>query len=199
MSRPDELQTWLKSGKRSLDRVPVITDAYHYGTRWAKWWMAAQPQERDVQQWPPPRNAISDAGWHRFPAHGKDGLFIAVMALAWWAPAVQSLDEIAFFEQGVTDLHWVIQELTRVKKTRQLSPSSTLPPQDELVNVHQPAPAASRPKPTRTSNSVLRPPASSSTPRPSSSCPVSTSGVHTHSRTEGKRVVKPTWKAQAAG
>lgn len=160
--------------------------------------MAAQPQERDVRQWPSPRNTISDAGWHRFPANGKDGLFVAVMALTWWAPAVRSLDEIAFFEEGVTDLHWVIQELTRVKTTRQLSPSDTPPPQDELVNIHQPTPAPSQPKPTRTSNSVLRPQGPSSTPRALLSCPVSTSGVHTHPRTDGKRVVKPTWKAQAA-
>ena len=119
------------------------------------------------------------------------------MALSWWASAVRSPDGIAFFDEAVADLHWVIQELIRVKTA---PPSNTPPPQEELPGPRQPTPVPLRPKPTPRQpepSTTPRPPASSSRPHASSSRPVSTSGVHTHQRTEGKRVVIPTWKAKA--
>ncbi|KAF9778056.1 hypothetical protein BJ322DRAFT_1015108, partial [Thelephora terrestris] len=82
-SRPKELLTWLTTKKCSLNRVPVIKDAQAYGLQWVKWWAAVQPWERDVQQWPPSRNTVSKVNWDRFPANGKDRLFVAVMALSW--------------------------------------------------------------------------------------------------------------------
>ena len=153
-SRPQELQTWLKTGKRSLERIPVIVDANSYGTEWVKWWKAAQPKERDAEQWPFPRSVNGDAGWHRFPAIGKDGIFVAVMALSWWASAIKSPNEITFFEEAVTDLHWVIQELMRVKKTCEPLPS--LPPPPVEFDIRQPGSTLSQP------NSPSHPPASSS-------------------------------------
>lgn len=182
----------MKTRKRSLDRVPVVVDARTYGTEWVKWWMASQPKERDTQQWPLPRNPNGDVDWCRFPANGKDGLFIAVMALSWWAPAVQSPDDIAFFEAALTDLHWVVQELIRVKTTHQLLPSHTLPLQDE-PNPHQTRSSDNQPNPTP------RPPPSPSHPHgPPSHPPVSTPKSHTRQRAMGKRVVKLTLKAQTA-
>ncbi|KAF9781701.1 hypothetical protein BJ322DRAFT_982843, partial [Thelephora terrestris] len=83
-SRPQELRRWLTNGKCSLDRTPAVVDANTYGTEWVKWWTPAQPQEREVRKWPFPRSSNSDACWRKFPANGKDGLFTAVMALAWW-------------------------------------------------------------------------------------------------------------------
>ena len=91
--------------------MPIIASARTYGTEWVKWWTTAQPQERDTQQWPFSRDPLEDVCWHWFPANGKDGIFLAVMALSWWASTVRSSDEVGFFEEAVADLHWVIQEL----------------------------------------------------------------------------------------
>lgn len=171
----------MKAGKRSLERVPAITSASTYGTEWVEWWTAAQPRERDVQQWPFSRDADGDISWGKFPANGKDGIFLAVMALSWWAPAIRSSNEITTFEEAVTDLHWVIRELIQVKTASQIPPSPLAPSQDKanpskLPTLRQPSHAS-------------RPPLSSS------HLPVSTPKVHTHQRAEGKRAVRPSRKA----
>lgn len=173
----------MRAGKCSLDRVPVIADAHAYGSEWVRWWTAVQPKERDVQQWPFLRGTNGDVNWDRFPANGKDGIFLALISLSWWAPAVQSPDEIVFFEEAVTNIHWVIQYLIHFKTTLQLPPLRLTPSQDE-VNTSQAGSIHHQPNPTSCS------PASSSHP------PESTSGAYAHQRATGKRVVKPTWKAQ---
>ena len=213
----------MKSGKRALDKLPAVVNAYAYGSEWVKWWTAAQPQERDSQQWPFSRDSIGGADWRKFPANGKDGIFLAVMALSWWATAVRSINEIAFYEEAVTDLHWVIEELIRIKSASQPPP----PPSQGDLNSHQPEPTPRQPKPTthRPAPTPRRPaptpcqpdptprqpdptprqpdPTPSQTdpmpspPASSSRPPLSTSGGHTHQRAEGKRVVIPTWKVLA--
>jgi hypothetical protein len=163
--------------------VPTVISAHVYGTEWVKWWTAAQPRERKTQQWPLSMDSTSDISWSKFPANGKDGIFLAVMGLSWWAAAVRSLDEVVFFEQAVTDLHWVVQELVRTRTT-QISPPSLPPSQDESNPLqHDLTP--------RPSSSSSRPPASLPRPR------VSTLGVHIHPRGEGKRIIRPTRKALA--
>lgn len=208
-SRPQELRTWLTTGKRSLDRIPAVVDACTYGTEWVKWWTAAQPQERDTQQWPFPKNVNGDGGWHRFPANGKDGIFTAVMALSWWARAIKSPSEIPFFEEATTDLHWVIQELIRIKTSHQLPPSLPLPPpQSEdgslpsLPSQNEdgslPPPPSQSEDDSHLSHPMADPPASSSRSHaPSSHRRAPTSGAPIHQRAEGKRVVRPTWKLKA--
>ena len=181
-SRPKDLQTWLKSGRRSLKKVPIIVDAHIYGSEWVEWWTVAQPQEHETHQWPFPREPISDMGWNKFPANGKDGIFLAVMGLSWWAPAVRFSNEVAFFEEAVTDLHWVILELIR-SRASQTSPPHLPPSQDEHnPNQHDLVPRSSSPSCPHTSSSGLQ---------------VSSSGARGHSRGKGKRTVKPTWKVIA--
>jgi len=173
----------LKTGKRSLERVPTIACAHTYGAEWIKWWAAAQPPGRDTRQWPFSRDADNGIDWCKFPANGKDGIFLAIMALSWWAPAVRFSNEIAFFEEAATDLHWVIQELIRFKTASQIPPPPPPSPRDE---------PDARPQPTSCPpTSSSRPPTSSSRP------PVSSAGVHSHQRARGKRVVKPSWRVLA--
>ena len=106
-----ELQTWLKTRKRSLENVPTVVSARAYGDEWVKWWTAAQPQERETQQWPFSRDSISDIGWGKFPANGKDGIYLTIMGLSWWASVIWTSNEVAFFEKAVIDLRWVVREL----------------------------------------------------------------------------------------
>ena len=170
----------MKSGKRSLKKVPTIINACAYGTEWVKWWTATQPQECETKQWPFPRDSIDDVSWSKFPANGKDGIFLAIMGLSWWPFAIQSLSEVAFFEEAVTEIHWVVREIIRIRTHQTSSPP--LPPSQDQNHL------------------VLRPPVSSSRSRASSSRPpASTMGAHTHSCSEGKRAIKPTWKALASG
>jgi hypothetical protein len=153
-----------------------------YGTEWVKWWTAAQPREYDTQEWPFSRDTNSDVDWCKFPANGKDGVFLAVMALSWWAPAARSSDEIASFEEAVIDLHWVIRELIRVRTVGQLLPP---PPSQSKPKTRRPKPTIIRPNPiSNQSASTSLPPASSSRP------PISAS----YGRAAGKRVVKPSRK-----
>lgn len=178
-SRPKELQAWLKTGKRSLENVPTIADARTYGLEWVKWWMVAQPREHEKKQWPIPRDSISDVAWSKFPANRKDGIFLAIMGLSWWPPAIRSSNKVALFEEAVTDLRWVIQELIRIRTS--LTSSPALPPPRGEPNLHQhdPAPCSSSSSHPRTSPPISR---------------VSISGECGRSRGEGKWVVKPTWK-----
>ena len=162
--------------------MPTIASACAYGTEWVKWWTAAQPQECDVHEWPFSRDTNIDVDWCKFPANGKDGVFLAVMALSWWAPAARTSDEIEFFEEAVADLHWVISELIFARTAHRLSPPP--PPQDK-PNHRRPRPTLSQSGSTSTqSASTSLPTALSSRP------PVSAS----HERAAGKRIVKPSWK-----
>ena len=151
--------------------MPLVSDARAYGSEWVKWWTAAQPKERNVQEWPFIRNAETTIDWRRFPANGKDGMFIAIMALSWWALALRSSVEVELFEEAVTDVLWVVQELIRIKTVQQLSPSNPPLPQGEPNPPSLPQPSPSRP-------------------------PVSDSNVPIRQRGSGERVVKPTWKVK---
>ena len=46
------------------------------------------------------------------------------MATCWWARAVTSVEDFALFEEAVSDVHWVVQELVRIR-----SPPPTSEPQ----------------------------------------------------------------------
>ena len=99
----------------------MVLNASKYGSRWVKWWIEFQPQQRDVQVFPSTRD-VSDTDWCKFPAHGPDGLFLAIMAMSWWAHAVKLADNIPLFEETAGNLHWVIQELIRTRSNNDLPP-----------------------------------------------------------------------------
>jgi hypothetical protein len=201
-SRPEEVEIWMKTRKRSPDKVPVVLDASSYGSKWVQWWTESQPQARDVRAWPFPKEPIDDTSWWKFPAHGRNGLFLAVMAISWWAPAVKLASDIAYFEEAVDDLHWVIRELIRTRSSDD-PPAQCLSPLQPQHVCQDPSPSPQRvdlplsgPPPTSShppSSSLL----ASSFLTPSSSHPTPlASGPHTWQRAEGKRVVKPSRKAR---
>ena len=142
-----------------------------------------------MQQWPFLRDAVSDCCWHKFPANGKDSIFLMIMALSWWAPAVQLPDKIVFFEEAVTDLHWVIQELVRIRTINQTSLSPLPPAQDEPDSHQWPIPHRCGPN---TSSPASSPHSHVSSAHP----PVSTLRVPSQCG-EGKRIVKLSWKVLA--
>ena len=173
----------MKTRKRSPDRVPTIRDPNDYGSRWIGWWTEVQPLARDVQVWPFPKEFIDGIHWQKLPFRGQNGIFLTIMAISWWAYAVRLPGDVAYFEEAVGDLHWVIQELIRTKQSLQPQPAY----QDPLLSpqlVISPPPSLPPPSPSP-----------SHPPPPSHSAP-SSSGAHTWRRAEGKRVVKPSRKVR---
>lgn len=191
-ARPQEVGIWMKTQKRLPEKVPVVLDAKDYGSKWVQWWTKSQPQARDVRAWPLSKESISDASWWKFPAHGQNGLFLAVMAISWWAPAVKLAGDVAYFEEAVDDLHWVIQELIRTRSSDDPLPQSPLPLQLQPAP-HQPQDACqdSLPLPQSVVPSSSGPPPSTSRPPLSSPNSLLPSGAHTQQRGPGKRIVRP--------
>ena len=158
--------------------MPVVLNASDYGSRWVRWWTEAQPHPRDRQEWPLQRDVdVRDAQWRRFPAHGQNSLFLAVMATCWWAQAVKSAEDVTLFEDAVGDLNWIIQQLIRTRSGNESPPQPSLPLQSQPT--HQDPPPLSLP------------PLSSSRLPPSSSRSLLPPGVCALDRGEGKRVVRP--------
>ena len=167
----------------------MVSNPSDYGSRWIQWWKESQPRPRGVQAWPLPRDTISDACWHKFPAHGPSGLFLAIMAISWWAHAVKSAEDVTLFKEAAGDLNWVIQELIHMRSSN--DPTPRLP----STLQSQPVPCQSQPTHQDPPPSSLPPPPSSCPPRSSSRLSLP-SGVRTWERPEGKRVVKPSRKLQ---
>jgi len=176
----------MKAQKRLPGKGPVILDANGYGSKWIQWWTGSQPRARDVNAWPLAKEPIDDTSWQKFPAHGPNGIFLAIMAISWWAPAVKLASEAAYFEEAVDDLHWVIQQLIRTR-------SSDDPPLQPQPAPHRPQDVCqdSPPLPQSVTPSSSGPPPSASRPPLSSSDSLLPSGTHTWRRAVGKRVVKP--------
>ena len=100
----------------------MVLNASEYGSRWVKWWIEFQPQRRDAQALPSTRD-VSDTDWRKFPAHGPDGLFLAIMAMSWWAQAVKLANDVPLFEEAAGNLHQVIQGLIRTRSNNDPPPN----------------------------------------------------------------------------
>ena len=103
----------------------------------------------DRQEWPLQRDVdVRDAQWCRFPTHGQNGLFLAVMATCWWAQAVKSAKDVTLFKDAVGDLNWVIQQLIRTRSGDESPPnlrylsslSQWLVNLSQLIKIHHPRP-----------------------------------------------------------
>ena len=89
----------------------VVSDTTDYAKTWVRWWTTCQPAGRAMGPWPFSRDS-SEVEWGRLLKGGKHGIFLAVLLLSWWAA---SLDRNAIpreFTEAITDLNWVICELT---------------------------------------------------------------------------------------
>jgi len=117
----------MKTRKHFPVKVPVVLNAKDYGSKWVQWWAESQLQAWNVQVWPFVKEPIGDTSWLKFPTHGLNGLFLAVMAISWWAPAVKVACDVVYFEEAMDDLHWVIQELIRTRSSDDPLPESPLP------------------------------------------------------------------------
>ena len=145
----------------------MVNDIDRYRVEWIGWWTACQPKWRSTQSWPFPKGGGGDGSWEEFPARGKDGIFLAIMATCWWAQAVASAEDFLLFEEAIDDVHWVVQELIRISSLLSASDKPQLTPS-----------ASDNPQPAPSPSDKLQPAPSSSWTR-------------TFSRDDGKRAVRP--------
>jgi len=126
--RPSEVGNWLKGRKYSKKSMPVVGDVCRYQEDWVRWWTASQPKWRSTESWPFPKGNEGGGDWAGFPARGPNGVFLAIMAISWWAQAIVSAEDFVLFEEAVDDIHWVIQQLIHTHS----SPSVSEKPQPPM-------------------------------------------------------------------
>lgn len=109
--RPQEVGWWFRIGRRLYGRknIPVISSIDEFEARWIQWWSAAQPKGRDVGRWPFSQGEIT-GDWGKLLSGGKDGLFLIVMSLGWWAHAWDPMVN-SKLDAAISDVSWVTKEL----------------------------------------------------------------------------------------
>lgn len=84
---------------------------------WQSWWYELQPEWRRL-----PNGAVSkdvpDKGeqWDALCQGGKNGLFMAVLALGWWAAALGEVSDDDELCSALGDATWVMQHMARSLK-----------------------------------------------------------------------------------
>jgi len=126
-SRPDQVSWWFRSGRREFNKVPSITSLDTYQAHWIAWWTALQPKWRDVGSWPFPQDPSTDDPWDELLIGGKDGLFVVVMALAWWCIKHAAEDEPSQLKAAILDVSWVLSNLISALTTKDYPPNPTSP------------------------------------------------------------------------
>jgi len=80
--RPPEVGAWLKD---PANISMTITDIAVYVKAWTDWWVSCQPPGRAMASWPFACKPFSRDQCSRLLNGGKNGIFLFVMALSWWA------------------------------------------------------------------------------------------------------------------
>jgi len=113
MDRPTEVAAWLKNGwKYSIPSR--IEDLSEYRLSWQCWWYGLQPKWQQL-----PNGAVSrevpDEGeqWGTLCQGGQNGLFMAVLALSWWAAALGEVSDDDELCDALDDATWVMQDMAR--------------------------------------------------------------------------------------
>ena len=100
---------WLKNSEDPNIRV---SDTVAFGAAWIAWWVGCQPVARSPNsRWPLPQAELQHSDWGKMLHGGKNGIFLFVMALLWWANGIDSAQPPSDFCSAVTDLEWVLKEL----------------------------------------------------------------------------------------
>ena len=109
--RPAEVTSWLKSHEDPNVHIP---DATAFGASWIAWWIDCQPASRSSNAgWPAPQVELQRPDWGKMLYGGKNGLFLFVMAISWWANVVDPTQPLPDFSHAATDLKWVLEQLNK--------------------------------------------------------------------------------------
>jgi hypothetical protein len=134
--RPEEMDVWLKSGRKFHAMPDLTNNAAQFGAAWVEWWSHLQPEWRGKG----PvfsTNVPEDASWTELQKGGANGFFLILLSYCWWGSAVLDADgnEIEpTYSQWLKvfrDIEWVLesmvkrldQSLKRVRKEVEGEPS----------------------------------------------------------------------------
>lgn len=119
--RPDQLSAWITDGRGSRSKKPqLVTNADLFGNKWQAWWIALQPDWRELESednLPSPKETYGD-DWSGLIKPGPNGVLGVVACLYWWGCTVQKKVEgikvagnIVEWMQAVEDVGWVLEGL----------------------------------------------------------------------------------------
>jgi len=106
--RPPEVNAWLKNP--TVFHVS-IADTAAYAEAWMGWWTDCQPAGRAMASWPFARELFSSTQWGRLLNGGKNGIFLFIMALSWWAKSLGLAGSSPDLIGAVADVEWVLHQL----------------------------------------------------------------------------------------
>ena len=122
--QPPIVDAWLKD---LTDIHRVVSDITDYSESWKAWWIGCQPPGRAEGSWPFSREFRPDTQWGRLLNGGKYGVFLFVVALSWWATSHDPTSSSPELAEAISDLNWVIQQLTASLATPPPIPSPPAP------------------------------------------------------------------------
>ncbi|EMD36175.1 hypothetical protein CERSUDRAFT_74219 [Gelatoporia subvermispora B] len=106
-----EFRDWFQAGreKRRPDG-PLVDDLAGFKTRMLSWWKSLQPAERggDLER---PSTEIPADSWTAMRRHGKQGIYLVIKGLQWWAWELDKQDDPQLLEDWefmVSDVAWVL-------------------------------------------------------------------------------------------
>ncbi|KAI0747755.1 hypothetical protein C8Q80DRAFT_1270225 [Daedaleopsis nitida] len=116
-SRPQPVTWWITRGRKYSDNKMPTIDLPGYGEDWKRWWIGMQPAWRRAQG--------ARGGWDALLIEGPNGMFIPLIAAAWWL-RVMSIKDVDKPEL-LSELGWVLDTLVIYRSWKRRSPSSGLP------------------------------------------------------------------------
>jgi hypothetical protein len=107
---------WQKRA-RKFSNIPTIKVGEFVGA-FREWWKALQPPNRDMSSgWPPPRDLSDDTDWSSLSHTGRNGVFLVMMSLSWWAHHATSPALVAEFDNVVEDVNWAFTTIVKFTST----------------------------------------------------------------------------------
>ncbi|KAG6809104.1 hypothetical protein H0H92_001590, partial [Tricholoma furcatifolium] len=113
-TRPEEIHFWMKRKRLfTATAVPEVCSP-EYAVSFGQWWRDMQPSWRTENMSPDEpltRHVPSDAHWDNLLSGGTNGIFLVIVALAFWARAPDFASTERAFREAVDDVAWVLMTI----------------------------------------------------------------------------------------
>ena len=98
-----------------------------------QWWTAAQPEWRDTGSWPFEQGEATGDWGTKLSSGGKDGIFLVLMSLGWWAHARGPVMDNKL-NAAVGDVSWVVEHLVTALSAAAIAPTSARPRRQRAIS-----------------------------------------------------------------
>ncbi|KAF7964762.1 hypothetical protein HWV62_3248 [Athelia sp. TMB] len=116
--RPDEVAVWIKSARRFEKPPPYHSD---FGASCILWWMHLQPLWRtndgDI---PHSIYACDDGDWGTLKRSGKNGLFMVLLVMSWWARGAGNIPPV--WTKLLVDIRLVLESMAATPSAEPSAP-----------------------------------------------------------------------------